>query len=222
MARTGTAIRPEDVRAWGQQLDAVARRIGERFARGETRDRVRSYLLGLLAPVRRAGGPGTDRRIPTEQARRPRRAGRIVAGEMTRDETEAVVRRKDGKPEGRGGAKRKPTPPRPRTIRTADGKVTVEPRKGAGADAIRADLTIIDGEVTGKGEAAREGTSRLGGVGEPGIGRLVAGGGPTMTRMPVRRHEIHLRGVQLLERRNPVGQRVAPRPRSHATSASTP
>jgi SRSO17 transposase len=53
MASTGSAVRPEDVRDWGQQLDAVARRIGERFARSETRDRVRAYLVGLLAPVQR-------------------------------------------------------------------------------------------------------------------------------------------------------------------------
>src|SRR3954463_7425292 len=53
MASTGSAVRPEDVRDWGQQLDAGARRIGERFARSETRDRVRAYLVGLLAPVQR-------------------------------------------------------------------------------------------------------------------------------------------------------------------------
>jgi SRSO17 transposase len=53
MASTGSAVRPEDVRDWGQQLDAVARRIGARFARSETRDRVRAYLVGLLAPVQR-------------------------------------------------------------------------------------------------------------------------------------------------------------------------
>lgn len=53
MASAGSAVRPEDVRDWGQQLDAVARRIGERFARSETRDRVRAYLVGLLAPVQR-------------------------------------------------------------------------------------------------------------------------------------------------------------------------
>ena len=53
MASTGTVVRPEHVRDWGQQLDAVARRIGARFARSETRDRVRSYLVGLLSPVQR-------------------------------------------------------------------------------------------------------------------------------------------------------------------------
>ncbi len=53
MASTGSAVRLEDVREWGQQLDAVARRIGARFARSETRDRARAYLVGLLAPVQR-------------------------------------------------------------------------------------------------------------------------------------------------------------------------
>jgi SRSO17 transposase len=53
MASTGSHITPDDVRDWGQQLEAAADRIGERFARSETRDRVRSYLRGLLAPVQR-------------------------------------------------------------------------------------------------------------------------------------------------------------------------
>jgi SRSO17 transposase len=53
MASTGPVVTPEDIREWGQQLDAVARRIGARFARSETRDRARSYLIGLLGPVQR-------------------------------------------------------------------------------------------------------------------------------------------------------------------------
>jgi SRSO17 transposase len=53
MASTGPVVTPEDIREWGQQLDAVARRIGARFARSETRDRARSYLIGMLGPVQR-------------------------------------------------------------------------------------------------------------------------------------------------------------------------
>jgi SRSO17 transposase len=53
MASTGSAVRTEDVREWGQQLDEVARRIGARFPRSETRDRVRAYLVGLLGPIQR-------------------------------------------------------------------------------------------------------------------------------------------------------------------------
>jgi SRSO17 transposase len=53
MASTGPAVRPEDVREWGLQLDGVARRIGARFPRSETRDRVRAYLVGLLGAVQR-------------------------------------------------------------------------------------------------------------------------------------------------------------------------
>jgi SRSO17 transposase len=53
MASTGSAVRPEDVHEWGQQVDEVARRIGARFARSETRDRVRAYLVGLLGPTQR-------------------------------------------------------------------------------------------------------------------------------------------------------------------------
>ena len=53
MASTGSAVRPEDVRGWGHQLDEVSRRIGSRFPRSETRGRVRAYLVGLLGPVQR-------------------------------------------------------------------------------------------------------------------------------------------------------------------------
>ena len=53
MASIGSAPCPEESRAWGQQLDSVARRIGARFARSETRDHVRAYLIGLLGPVQR-------------------------------------------------------------------------------------------------------------------------------------------------------------------------
>jgi SRSO17 transposase len=53
MASIGSAVSLDDVRDWGLQLDSVARRIGARFARSETRDRVRSYLVGLLSPVQR-------------------------------------------------------------------------------------------------------------------------------------------------------------------------
>src|SRR3954451_18311549 len=53
MASTGPVVVFGDVSAWGQELDAVARRIGARFPRTETRDRVRAYLIGLLGPVQR-------------------------------------------------------------------------------------------------------------------------------------------------------------------------
>src|SRR3954465_15230056 len=53
MASTGSAVRTEDVRGGGQQLDELARRIGARLPRSETRDRVRAYLVGLLGPVQR-------------------------------------------------------------------------------------------------------------------------------------------------------------------------
>ncbi len=53
MASTGVAVSIEEVRGWGRQLDEAARRIGGRFPRSETRDRVRSYLAGLLGPVQR-------------------------------------------------------------------------------------------------------------------------------------------------------------------------
>ncbi len=53
MASTGSVVRREEVPEWGQQLGEVARRIGARFPRSETRDRVRAYLIGILGPVQR-------------------------------------------------------------------------------------------------------------------------------------------------------------------------
>ena len=53
MTTTRSAVEFEDVRDWGRELNAVAGRIGARFARTETRDRVRAYLIGLLGPVQR-------------------------------------------------------------------------------------------------------------------------------------------------------------------------
>jgi len=53
MASVATIVSPEDVQAWGQQLDSVVHRIASRFARSEARRRVRAYLIGLLGPVQR-------------------------------------------------------------------------------------------------------------------------------------------------------------------------
>ena len=53
MASIGSAARIEDVQEWGRQVDQVAQRIGARFPRSETRDRVRAYLAGILGPVQR-------------------------------------------------------------------------------------------------------------------------------------------------------------------------
>ena len=53
MSSTGSAVRPDDVRAWGRELDQVVDRIAGRFARSGARRRVRAYLVGLLSPVQR-------------------------------------------------------------------------------------------------------------------------------------------------------------------------
>ena len=53
MTSIGSVVGFEAVRNWGRELDTVASRIGARFARSETRDRVRAYLIGLLGPVPR-------------------------------------------------------------------------------------------------------------------------------------------------------------------------
>ena len=63
-------------------------------------------------------------------------AGRIVAGELTRDQAEEVIRRKVAGARGRGAKPRtskKPPPPKPKVFRTRAGRVTVEPKSsGAG------------------------------------------------------------------------------------------
>src|SRR4051794_12998271 len=46
----------ESVRGWADELDAVAERIGQRFARSEPRRRAREYLRGLLSSVERKNG----------------------------------------------------------------------------------------------------------------------------------------------------------------------
>ncbi|AMV40175.1 hypothetical protein VT85_22275 [Planctomyces sp. SH-PL62] len=63
MAATGTAVELEEVQRWGEELDAVAGRVGRRFARGETRSRVAAYLRGLLGPVQRKNAWQVSERI---------------------------------------------------------------------------------------------------------------------------------------------------------------
>jgi len=53
VADTDSAVEFEGVDKWGRELDRVGDRIGVRFARSETRARVRAYLVGLLGPVPR-------------------------------------------------------------------------------------------------------------------------------------------------------------------------
>lgn len=78
-------------------------------------------------------------------------AGRIAAGEMTRDEAVREVRQatarapRSGPGKGRGGAAR---PAKPRTFRTLAGKVVVEPKKGAGPGSIRAALEEALSQLT--------------------------------------------------------------------------
>jgi ParB family chromosome partitioning protein len=78
-------------------------------------------------------------------------AARIVAERMTRDEATAEVRRSAGRSKGRSAGK--PRPPRPRTFRTAAGRVTVEPKRIADGDPIEVALL----ESLDQYRAAREG-----------------------------------------------------------------
>jgi SRSO17 transposase len=53
MSTALAAVGPEDVQAWGREIDRLAARLAGRFARREARDRVRAYLVGLLGPAQR-------------------------------------------------------------------------------------------------------------------------------------------------------------------------
>ncbi len=67
-------------------------------------------------------------------------AGRIVAGELTRDQAEEVIRQKVAGAKGRGAKPRtSKKPPKPKVFRTRSGLVTVEP-KASGPDSILAAL----------------------------------------------------------------------------------
>lgn len=51
-----TTITPQTVHDWAGELDQVHGRLAPRFARREPRQRVRSYLAGLLSPIERKNG----------------------------------------------------------------------------------------------------------------------------------------------------------------------
>src|SRR5688500_3373989 len=51
-----TAITADTVHTWAEELDEVHGRLAPRFARSEPRQRIRSYLAGLLSPIERKNG----------------------------------------------------------------------------------------------------------------------------------------------------------------------
>ena len=53
---TSSTPTPADVVAWTADLRALIDRIGRHFARREARQRVLSYVLGLLSPIERKNG----------------------------------------------------------------------------------------------------------------------------------------------------------------------
>lgn len=88
-----------------------------------------------------------------DDATRRELVGRIAAGEMTRDEAVEEVRRATGRSSkgvGQKGRGAKPGPPRPRTFRTAIGKVTVEPKRDGSDDAVLAALREAVAMVEGR------------------------------------------------------------------------
>lgn len=56
VARNGMAEQPAAIDRWTQRFEELHRRIADRFARSETRERVQRYLLGLLGRVERKNG----------------------------------------------------------------------------------------------------------------------------------------------------------------------
>lgn len=99
---------------------------------GDLQDQVDSGVIpaSSAAEVAKIDDDGSRREL----------VGKIAAGELTRDETVKEVRRatsrsaKAASSKGRGEARRSL---KPKTFRTPSGKVVVEPKRGAGADAIR-------------------------------------------------------------------------------------
>ena len=53
MSSTASPVHPGDLRGCRRQLDEVARWVGARLPRTETRDRLRAYLVGLFGLVQR-------------------------------------------------------------------------------------------------------------------------------------------------------------------------
>src|SRR4051794_28857124 len=53
---TSSTATPADATAWTDDLRALVDQIGHHFARREARQRVLTYLIGLLSPVERKNG----------------------------------------------------------------------------------------------------------------------------------------------------------------------
>src|SRR4051794_31287101 len=118
---------------------------------GDLQDQVDSGAIPASAAAEVA-------KIDDDGARRDL-VGKIAAGELTRDETVKEVRRamsRSAKSASHKGRGEMPRPVRPRTFRTPSGKVVVEPKRGTGADAIRAALLDALGQLEGQAGAAGE------------------------------------------------------------------
>jgi len=86
-------INPDAVRDWSSELDQVHRRLAPHFVRSEPRQRVRSYLAGLLSPIERKNGWQL-----AEEAGKPTPTGmqRVLSGahwdaDAVRDDLRAYV-----------------------------------------------------------------------------------------------------------------------------------
>src|ERR671919_2214860 len=56
MSTQDGVVEPPAIAGWSKALGKLHRRIGQRFARSEARERVKRYLLGLLGRVERKNG----------------------------------------------------------------------------------------------------------------------------------------------------------------------
>ncbi len=56
VARNGMAQQPAAIDRWTQRFEELHGQIADRFARSETRERVKRYFLGLLGLVERKNG----------------------------------------------------------------------------------------------------------------------------------------------------------------------
>ena len=96
-----TTIDQQTVERWAAELNAVHARLAPRFARSEPRQRVRSYLQGLLSPIERKNGWQL-----AEQAGEPTPTGmqRVLSGahwdaDAVRDDLRAYVVERLGDPD---------------------------------------------------------------------------------------------------------------------------
>src|SRR5437016_1090367 len=91
---------PEEV--WTKLFDSLCERIDPRFARSETRERVKAYLRGLLSPIERKNGwqLAEEAGLPTPYAMQYLLNRAVWESDELRDQLQAYVREMLAGPDG--------------------------------------------------------------------------------------------------------------------------